>query len=162
MIACADTAQTFMDNVRAEIQTKIQHLNPNDIPTRILYDRTLPLSNILGYGTPSGFAPLVPNVLNSSAGHYFFGDGGRSLPQDPYVVYPVPAKNMITITNTQRENTAISVVLYDMFGQVKTSMNTIDNNSITLGVSNTPEGLYIIKIIAENGIDVIKHISIER
>ena len=60
-----------MDNVRAEIQTKIQHLNPNDVPTRILYDRTLPLSNLLGYGTPSGFAPLVPGVPSSSAGHYF-------------------------------------------------------------------------------------------
>ncbi|WP_026450715.1 T9SS type A sorting domain-containing protein [Aequorivita capsosiphonis] len=71
MIAYAATAQTFMDNVRTEIQTKIQHLNPNDVPTRILYDRTLPLSNILGYGTPSGFAPLVPSVPNSNAGHYF-------------------------------------------------------------------------------------------
>lgn len=120
MIACAATAQNFMDNVRAEIQTKIQHLNPNDIPTRILYDRTLPLSNLLGYGTPSGFAPLVPGVPSSSA------------------------------------------VLYDMFGQAKTSKNTIDNNSITLDISNIPEGLYIIKIIANNGIDVIKHISIER
>ncbi|KXN98688.1 hypothetical protein LS48_08980 [Aequorivita aquimaris] len=71
MITCAATAQTFMDNVRAEIQTKIQHLNQNDVPTRILYDRTLPHSNLLGYGTPSGFAPLVPSVPNSSAGHYF-------------------------------------------------------------------------------------------
>ncbi|MAP79636.1 MAG: hypothetical protein CL526_00980 [Aequorivita sp.] len=120
MIAFGSTAQTFMDNVRAEIQTKIQHLNPNDVPTRILYDRTLPLSNLLGYGTPSGFAPLVPGVPSSSA------------------------------------------VLYDMFGQKKTSNRAVDSNSLSLDVTNLPEGIYILKILVQDGREVIKQVNIER
>lgn len=64
-------AQNFLDNVRANIQEKIQHLNPNDVTTGILIDRTLPLSNPLGYGSPEGFAPLLPAEPSSSSTHYF-------------------------------------------------------------------------------------------
>nr|MDS1299726.1 T9SS type A sorting domain-containing protein [Aequorivita sp. S2608] len=87
MTAYAATAQTFMDNVRAEIQTKIQHLNQNDVPTRILYD---------------------------------------------------------------------------MYGQKKTSNRALGNNPLTLNISNIPNGIYILKIIGQNGVEATKHISIER
>lgn len=60
-----------MDNVRANIQEKIQHLDPNEVTTGILIDRTLPLSNLLGYGSPEGFAPLLPTEPGSSSTHYF-------------------------------------------------------------------------------------------
>lgn len=89
-------------------------------------------------------------------------DGGRPKPIEDFVVYPVPAKNIITITNTQTETTAIGAVLYDIFGQEKTASHTISNNSITLDVSNLPEGIYILKIFVQDGREIIKHISIER
>lgn len=60
-----------MDTVRADIQNKIQHLNPNDVPTGILLDRTLPLSNLPEYRSSNSGSPMVSVAPNSSSGHYF-------------------------------------------------------------------------------------------
>lgn len=49
--AAGMNAQNFMDSVRADIQNKIQHLDSDNVPTGILYDRTLPISNLPGYGS---------------------------------------------------------------------------------------------------------------
>ncbi|MGB3344372.1 MAG: T9SS type A sorting domain-containing protein [Aequorivita sp.] len=89
-------------------------------------------------------------------------NGGRPQPPENFVVYPVPAKNIITITNTQTETTAIGAVLYDMFGQEKTTTHTVGNNSITLDVSNLPEGIYILKVFVQDGMEITKHINIQR
>ncbi len=69
---------------------------------------------------------------------------------------------MVTIVNTQSENTAITAILYDMFGQEKTASRSTSNNSIILEVGNIPNGIYILKIIEQNGVEATKHISIER
>ncbi|MDP2687661.1 MAG: T9SS type A sorting domain-containing protein [Aequorivita sp.] len=123
MIACAATAQTFMDNVRAEIQTKIQHLNQNDVPTRILYDRTLPLSNLVGYGTPSGFAPLVPSTPSSSSGHYFLAM------ED---LYRMDYLNRFTnpetlITNNQTASNIINI------GIINADINKFKEDAVAIG-----------------------------
>lgn len=89
-------------------------------------------------------------------------NGGRPQPPENFVVYPVPAKNIITITNTQSETPAIGAVLYDMFGREKTTTHTVGNNSLTLDVTNLPEGIYILKIFVQDGMEITKHISIER
>ncbi|MAP80519.1 MAG: hypothetical protein CL526_05470 [Aequorivita sp.] len=89
-------------------------------------------------------------------------DGGRSQPIESFVVYPVPAKDMITITNTQSETHAIGAVLYDMFGQKKAASHTMSNNTIIFDVDNIPEGIYILKIYGNKGIQATKHIKIER
>ncbi|KXN98689.1 hypothetical protein LS48_08985 [Aequorivita aquimaris] len=89
-------------------------------------------------------------------------DGGRPQPFENFVIYPVPAKDMITITNTQSESPVNGAVLYDMFGQEKTASQTVSNNSIILDVGNITEGIYILKITGNNGIEVTKHISIKR
>ncbi len=65
-------------------------------------------------------------------------------------------------TNTQSESPVNSAVLYDMFGQEKTASQTVSNNSIILDVGNITEGIYILKITGNNGIEVTKHISIKR
>ena len=89
-------------------------------------------------------------------------DGGRPQPLEDFAVYPVPAKDMLTIANTQSKTPATSAVLYDMFGQEKTANHIVDSNSITLDVATLPEGIYILKIFVQDGREVIKHVSIAR
>ena len=89
-------------------------------------------------------------------------DGGRPQPVENFVVYPVPAKDMITIANTQSETSSMSAVIYDMFGQEKTSNRAVDSDSLSLDVTNLPEGIYILKIFAQDGREVIKQVNIER
>lgn len=106
-------AQNFLGDVRANIQTKIQHLDPNDVTTNILYDRTLPLAHLTGYGTPAGFAPQVPSEPSSSAGHYFMAL--EDLYHTDYLNrYPNP-ETLLTANQTAGNIVNIGIINADRF-----------------------------------------------
>ena len=88
----------------------------------------------------------------------------QPLHPESFMVYPVPAQDIINISSSNSQNGAFAIgaVLYDMFGQEKTVNEMLHNNSLSLDVAAIPEGIYLLKIIDRTGTEVIKHISIER
>ena len=117
-------AQDFLSNVRSDIQTKIQHLDPSDVPTDILYDRTLPLAHLTGYGTPTGFAPQVPSEPSSSAAHYFMAL--EDLYHTDYLNrYPDP--ETIYDANQQVPATTINI------GVINTDLNIFREDAVDIG-----------------------------
>ena len=89
-------------------------------------------------------------------------DGGRPQPSGNFIVYPVPANNLLTITNISSETTAESAAVYDMFGQELRRNNFGKNTSLNMDMTSIKEGIYILKIFTATGDIVTKHINIER
>lgn len=64
-------AQSVLDTIRTNIQTKIANLNTSQVNTGILYDRTLPLANLQNYGFLEGATLLSEYIPPTSSLHYF-------------------------------------------------------------------------------------------
>lgn len=90
--------------------------------------------------------------------------GDRAQQIDNFVLYPVPADDMLSIisTNTTSSNSGDYAVLYDIFGQELRRTLFNKTNSLVMDVNSLPEGLYLIKIITQNGEIVNKHINIKK
>lgn len=63
-------AQSILDTIRTNIETKIANLDTSQISTGILYDRTLSLANLHNQGFLEGGAASSNTQLTSSV-HYF-------------------------------------------------------------------------------------------
>ncbi|WP_339611717.1 hypothetical protein, partial [uncultured Planktosalinus sp.] len=64
-------AQSVLDTIRANTQAKIANLDTSQVSTGILYDRTLPLTNLQSYGFLEGMTLLSEYIPSTSSFHYF-------------------------------------------------------------------------------------------
>ncbi len=64
-------------------------------------------------------------------------------------VYPNPAKDVLTITNTL--NIIDSAELYNVLGKRVTTVTSISNNDLKMNVSNLRGGIYILKLRNQEG-----------
>lgn len=69
-------------------------------------------------------------------------------------VYPIPAKNTLTISNKDEKN--LSIQLFDIAGNRLVDYQNIDENTIDLDVSHLPKGIYMIHLQTEDFADVRK------
>ncbi len=91
-------------------------------------------------------APKEMFVLKVKPSDLFvFGISDKPLNEVDVVIFPNPAKDILTISC---ENTAIieEVVIYNQTGQ-KVFVGELVNN--TIDVSNLPNGMYIVELVAK-------------
>lgn len=69
-------------------------------------------------------------------------------------VYPNPASNRLTITNSQTE--IIKVRLVNLMGKEVKSENNVYSSLVDLDISELPSGLYLAEVLTENGLSVHK------
>ena len=84
------------------------------------------------------------------------GTNNTHTPQTPQLrVYPNPAQQTLNIANPTHQ--AISVCLYDNVGRLLRQQNA--NQTITLDITDLPNGLYYTKISTAKSIQVTKIIK---
>lgn len=69
-----------------------------------------------------------------------------------FSLYPNPAKDSFTITN-KGEITVLRVEFYDITGKLITTNNENFSETISIDISNLLSGVYIVNIVANNGIN---------
>lgn len=90
------------------------------------------------------------------------GNVNRSPKNERFVLYPVPAEDILTIENTDSLDKGNYVMFYDIFGKELRRSEFENKNKLTIDVNALEKGLYHIKIITHNGEVVNKHINIKR
>ncbi|HZW78799.1 MAG TPA: T9SS type A sorting domain-containing protein [Flavobacteriaceae bacterium] len=116
-------AQSVLDTIRANIQTKIANLNTSQINTGILYDRTLPLANLQNYGFLEGATLLSEYIPNTSSLHYF-----QALEDLNHTDY----QNRFPDAETTYNNN-IATTGYINIGIINTDLNMFRDDAVDIG-----------------------------
>ncbi len=73
------------------------------------------------------------------------------------VIFPNPASTNVEIVFNGKESSKYNVVVYNTMGQKmneSTGYSTVGNQSVSVDVSTYPQGLYIVNITSENGLNI--------
>jgi hypothetical protein len=75
---------------------------------------------------------------------------------EPLSIYPNPAHDKLTIANVASALNPSVITITDISGKVVSSLNTSSQSEYTFDVNGLENGLYIINVFYENGVESIK------
>jgi hypothetical protein len=81
-----------------------------------------------------------------------FGTGLPSNKQDPFYIYPNPARDFLYISNSNRESSGYSFELFNGNGQVVKNRSNINTKVEKIDLSGLKPGLYIMKCTNNNSL----------
>jgi photosystem II stability/assembly factor-like uncharacterized protein len=90
------------------------------------------------------------------------GNGGSDFVEeykaasDLFTLWPNPAKTMITITGSLSPQKELNVTIIDLKGRQVLNETFNNKNKIEMNISTLPKGAYLVKIRAEEGMEVKK------
>src|SRR5581483_923944 len=76
-------------------------------------------------------------------------------------IYPNPVSDMLHVQLNGVKG-KVEMALYNITGQEVMNKTTEANENIALAVNNIPAGIYILKVVAEDGSSLIKRIEVAR
>lgn len=80
--------------------------------------------------------------------------------QDPVRIFPVPARERLTIASNRSENKIESIALFTPLG-VQAGMTLVaGSQQVLMQVSSLPSGFYLFRITMENGEQILRRIEV--
>jgi hypothetical protein len=90
------------------------------------------------------------------------GNGGSDFVEehkavsDHFTLWPNPAKNIITITGSLSPQKELNVTIFDLKGEQMLTETFNNKNKVEMNISSLPKGAYLVKIRADEGMEVKK------
>jgi hypothetical protein len=90
------------------------------------------------------------------------GNGGSDFVEehkavsDHFTLWPNPAKNIITITGSLSPQKELNVTIFDLKGEQMLTETFNNKNKVEMNISSLPKGAYLVKIRAEDRVEVKK------
>jgi hypothetical protein len=90
------------------------------------------------------------------------GNGGETFVEehiavsDLFTLWPNPAKTIITITYSLPQKKELNVTIFNIKGELLLAKTFNNKNKIEMNISTLPKGAYLVKIRAEDRVEVKK------
>lgn len=81
---------------------------------------------------------------------------------DPVRIFPVPARDRLTISSNQAGNTIESIALFTSQGVPAGITLVTGSQQVMMQVSSLPSGLYLMRITMQNGEQVLRRVEVLR
>lgn len=118
---------------------------------------------------PTGSATTTARVMVRGAGNIFYAinsknvqidisNGINELNSDNISVYPNPTNDLLNL-NFNKSITVQQITLMDLHGKTVYSNNTVTSTSMQIDISNLSQGLYMLNVRTNNGVNIHKIIK---
>jgi hypothetical protein len=99
---------------------------------------------------------IITNTFNTT---FVTTLGSNTFENNPFILYPNPADDYVTIT-TNNNKTIKSIVVYDVLGKVIISKDCNDTLMQTINTSELKTGIYLIDIMSNDNARTTKKLII--
>ena len=113
-------------------------------------------SNTLFTGTLTIQDPNDSTFSCSKAFSFRYGDMLTSLnelQEDMLKIYPNPTSGLFTVSLATENANIESIRLYNISGQLVKQLNNVNSNNSSFNVNELSQGVYIIQVLTDNGVE---------
>ncbi|MDI9256489.1 T9SS type A sorting domain-containing protein [Flavobacterium sedimenticola] len=102
--------------------------------------------------------PIVTNTFNTE---FVESLGVPHFDQDTILLYPNPADEMITLSNTNASQSIKSIVIYEITGKRIYNASNVLSNEVSINSSNFAKGLYLLEVMTDTHQKITKKLIIK-